>query len=70
MRNALNNLQATFSGFKNVTRENVFKVCEELYPPKTHHAPCTTSDTPKAKNQGCDQPPTGITLVTLLLTQS
>jgi replication factor C subunit 2/4 len=26
MRNALNNLQATFAGFKNVTRENVFKV--------------------------------------------
>jgi hypothetical protein len=26
MRNALNNLQATFAGFKHVTRDNVFKV--------------------------------------------
>lgn len=32
MRNALNNLQATFSGFKSVTRENVFKVCDQPHP--------------------------------------
>mmetsp|Transcript_62425 Transcript_62425/g.141143 ORF Transcript_62425/g.141143 Transcript_62425/m.141143 type:complete len:364 (-) Transcript_62425:77-1168(-) len=32
MRNALNNLQATFAGFKHVTRENVFKVCDQPHP--------------------------------------
>uniref|UniRef100_A0A7S2RAW0 AAA+ ATPase domain-containing protein n=1 Tax=Rhizochromulina marina TaxID=1034831 RepID=A0A7S2RAW0_9STRA len=32
MRNALNNLQATFSGFNHVTRENVFKVCDQPHP--------------------------------------
>ena len=32
MRNALNNLQATFAGFTHVTRENVFKVCDQPHP--------------------------------------
>lgn len=32
MRNALNNLQATFAGFKHVSRENVFKVCDQPHP--------------------------------------
>lgn len=32
MRNALNNLQATFAGFRNVNRDNVFKVCDQPHP--------------------------------------
>ena len=32
MRNALNNLQSTFTGFGSVTRENVFKVCDQPHP--------------------------------------
>ena len=32
MRNALNNLQATFSGFNLVNRDNVFKVCDQPHP--------------------------------------
>ncbi|EFJ29878.1 hypothetical protein SELMODRAFT_90486 [Selaginella moellendorffii] len=32
MRQALNNLQATYSGFQFVNRENVFKVCDQPHP--------------------------------------
>ncbi|CAE5962334.1 unnamed protein product [Arabidopsis arenosa] len=32
MRQALNNLQATFSGFRLVNQENVFKVCDQPHP--------------------------------------
>ncbi|WZZ51572.1 hypothetical protein YC2023_051679 [Brassica napus] len=32
MRQALNNLQATFSGFHFVSQENVFKVCDQPHP--------------------------------------
>lgn len=32
MRQALNNLQSTFNGFKHVNSENVFKVCDEPHP--------------------------------------
>ena len=32
MRNALNNLQSTHSGFKQVTQETVFKVCDQPHP--------------------------------------
>ncbi|CAN1184313.1 Replication factor C subunit 2 [Linum perenne] len=32
MRQALNNLQATFSGFRFVNQENVFKVCDQPHP--------------------------------------
>ena len=32
MRNALNNLQATFSGFGHVNQSNVFKVCDQPHP--------------------------------------
>lgn len=32
MRNALNNLQATFNGFSKITDENVYKVCDKPHP--------------------------------------
>nr|GEW59185.1 replication factor C subunit 2 [Tanacetum cinerariifolium] len=32
MRQALNNLQATFAGFRFVNQENVFKVCDQPHP--------------------------------------
>lgn len=32
MRQALNNLQSTYNGFKEITGENVFKVCDEPNP--------------------------------------
>lgn len=32
MRNALNNLQATHSGFNHVNQANVFKVCDQPHP--------------------------------------
>ncbi|CAM6086710.1 unnamed protein product [Calypogeia fissa] len=32
MRQALNNLQATFSGFRFVSQDNVFKVCDQPHP--------------------------------------
>jgi replication factor C subunit 2/4 len=32
MRQALNNLQATHSGFGFVNQENVFKVCDQPHP--------------------------------------
>ncbi|XP_069675604.1 replication factor C subunit 2-like isoform X2 [Periplaneta americana] len=32
MRQALNNLQSTYNGFKHVSSENVFKVCDEPHP--------------------------------------
>ncbi|PPR91609.1 hypothetical protein GOBAR_AA29083 [Gossypium barbadense] len=32
MRQALNNLQATYSGFRFVNQENVFKVCDQPHP--------------------------------------
>ena len=32
MRNALNNLQATHSGFEHVNHQNVFKVCDQPHP--------------------------------------
>lgn len=38
MRYALNNLQATASGFdKIITRENVFKVCDQPHPEITQN---------------------------------
>jgi Replication factor C C-terminal domain len=38
MRNALNALQSTVSGFGNVTSENVFKVCDQPHPQKLRAA--------------------------------
>jgi replication factor C subunit 2/4 len=32
MRYALNNLQATYAGFNEVTKDNVFKVCDVPHP--------------------------------------
>lgn len=32
MRQALNNLQSTYSGFNFVSQENVFKVCDQPHP--------------------------------------
>lgn len=32
MRNALNNLQSTYSGFGYVNQANVFKVCDQPHP--------------------------------------
>ena len=32
MRYALNNLQATAAGFGSITKENVFKVCDQPHP--------------------------------------
>lgn len=32
MRQALNNLQSTYNGFRHVNEENVFKVCDEPHP--------------------------------------
>ena len=32
MRQALNNLQATHSGFGHVDRDNVFRVCDQPHP--------------------------------------
>jgi len=36
MRQALNNLQATHSGFDMITDENVFKVCDQPHPAVVH----------------------------------
>jgi replication factor C subunit 2/4 len=38
MRNALNALQSTVSGFSSVTAENVFKVCDQPHPQKIRQA--------------------------------
>jgi replication factor C subunit 2/4 len=36
MRNALNNLQSTFAGFGFVSKDNVFKVCDQPHPERVH----------------------------------
>ncbi|KAF8640889.1 hypothetical protein AX17_000537 [Amanita inopinata Kibby_2008] len=38
MRQAINNLQSTYSGFGFVSAENVFKVCDQPHPLIVHHA--------------------------------
>lgn len=38
MRNALNALQSTVSGFERVTSESVFKVCDSPHPVKVKAA--------------------------------
>jgi len=50
MRNALNNLQATVSGFDLVNQTNVFKVCDQPHPTTVRKiiASCTKGDTAKA----------------------
>mmetsp|Transcript_28685 Transcript_28685/g.59710 ORF Transcript_28685/g.59710 Transcript_28685/m.59710 type:complete len:348 (-) Transcript_28685:1174-2217(-) len=53
MRNALNNLQSTVSGFEHVNQTNVFKVCDQPHPTtvrKILHG-CIAGDTPKAVNE-------------------
>ncbi|KAG0170579.1 replication factor C subunit 4 [Apophysomyces sp. BC1034] len=37
MRQAINNLQATFDGFKYVSAENVFKICDQPHPVLIQH---------------------------------
>lgn len=37
MRQAINNLQSTFYGFKYVNAENVFKVCDQPHPVIIQH---------------------------------
>lgn len=37
MRNALNNLQSTFSGFELINADNVFKVCDQPHPKLVRH---------------------------------
>lgn len=37
MRNALNNLQSTFSGFEIINADNVFKVCDQPHPKLVRH---------------------------------
>mmetsp|Transcript_11515 Transcript_11515/g.16431 ORF Transcript_11515/g.16431 Transcript_11515/m.16431 type:complete len:231 (+) Transcript_11515:148-840(+) len=53
MRNALNNLQATHSGFSHISQSNVFKVCDQPHPTtvKTIIASCTTGDLIAAKDK-------------------
>lgn len=50
MRNALNNLQATVSGFEHVTQSNVFKVCDQPHPTTVRKIldSCISGDTSKA----------------------
>jgi replication factor C subunit 2/4 len=36
MRQAINNLQSTYSGFEMVNEENVFKVCDQPHPKMIH----------------------------------
>lgn len=50
MRNALNNLQATVSGFDLVNQTNVFKVCDQPHPTTVRKIidSCTKGDTAKA----------------------
>jgi replication factor C subunit 2/4 len=50
MRNALNNLQATFAGFKHVNRDNVFKVCDQPHPQLLQSVivSCTLGELPQA----------------------
>lgn len=50
MRQALNNLQSTYNGFKTVNGENVFKVCDEPNPVliKTMIESCVEGDMRKA----------------------
>ena len=53
MRYALNNLQATYSGFSIVTKENVFKVCDQPHPDLINRVIecCLSTDFEKA----CDE---------------
>ncbi|CEL99846.1 unnamed protein product [Vitrella brassicaformis CCMP3155] len=46
MRNAINNLQSTWSGFSMVNNENVFKVCDQPHPQRIKDAidACTERD--------------------------
>ena len=50
MRNALNNLQATVSGFEHVNTANVFKVCDQPHPKRVRSIidRCVKGDTPNA----------------------
>jgi replication factor C subunit 2/4 len=54
MRQALNNLQATFSGFRFVNQENVFKVNTQLVPFCMFNICSVDSST--VLSQVCDQP--------------
>ncbi|RLN95771.1 hypothetical protein BBJ28_00015954 [Nothophytophthora sp. Chile5] len=53
MRNALNNLQATYSGFNFVSDENVFKVCDQPHPAVVREilAQCTKGELDGAEKQ-------------------
>jgi len=53
MRQALNNLQATYAGFGFVNRQNVFKVCDQPHPllVRSIIADCTTANLDKALQQ-------------------
>jgi len=53
MRNALNNMQATNSGFGYISQENVFKVCDQPHPMtiKTILQKCLEGDIKAAKNE-------------------
>ncbi|KAL7519553.1 hypothetical protein ACHAWX_004311 [Stephanocyclus meneghinianus] len=50
MRNALNNLQATVSGFEHVSQANVYKVCDQPHPTTVRKIldSCVSGDTAKA----------------------
>jgi len=50
MRNALNNLQATVSGFEHVSQGNVYKVCDQPHPTTVRKIldSCISGDTSKA----------------------
>jgi replication factor C subunit 2/4 len=50
MRNALNNIQATVSGFEHVSQTNVFKVCDQPHPKTVRGIldSCIKGDTTKA----------------------
>jgi len=53
MRNALNNLQATVSGFQHVNTKNVFKVCDQPHPEilRAIIDSCITGETNKAVDE-------------------
>lgn len=55
MRQALNNLQSTYNGFKMVSGENVFKVCDEPNPVliKSMIENCVDGDMRKAYKASC-----------------
>ena len=53
MRNALNNLQATHSGFGHISQSNVFKVCDQPHPTtvRTIITSCSKGDLIPAKDK-------------------